>query len=73
MASLGNEAIAMCFHAVKYGVPVIAVMPAYVPISYVQRCHTMGAKVIIQGNTLYEAQRYARALARDRGLTYINR
>lgn len=72
MASLGNEAIAMCFHAAKYGVPVIAVMPSYAPVSYTQRCHAMGAKVILQGNTLHDAQKYARALARDRGLTYIN-
>lgn len=72
VASLGNEAIAMCFHAGKYGVPVIAVMPSYVPISYMQRCHAMGAKVIVQGSTLFDAQKYARAIARDRGLTYIN-
>lgn len=72
MASLGNEAIAMCFHAAKFGVPVIAVMPIYVPISFSQRCHAMGAKVIVQGTTLYDAQKYARAVARDKGLTYIN-
>ncbi|XP_026314666.1 uncharacterized protein LOC113226302 isoform X2 [Hyposmocoma kahamanoa] len=72
VASLGNEAIAMCFHAAKYGVPVIAVMPSYVPLSYTQRCYAMGAKVIVQGTTLYDAQKFARVLARDRGLTYIN-
>lgn len=72
VASLGNEAISMCFHAGKYGVPVIAVMPTYVPISYMQRCHAMGAKVIVEGSTLFDAQKHARALARDKGLTYIN-
>lgn len=72
VASLGNEAIAMCYHAAKMNIPVIVVAPITLPIDKLQRCHFYGAKVIVQGGTLAEAQKYARALARDKGLTYIN-
>ncbi|KAJ8723862.1 hypothetical protein PYW07_007842 [Mythimna separata] len=72
MASNGNEAIGMCYHAAKLNVPVIVVMPITLAIDKMQRCHGYGAKVVVQGNNLIEAQKYARALARDKGLTYIN-
>ncbi|XP_059053326.1 L-threonine ammonia-lyase-like isoform X2 [Achroia grisella] len=53
-------------------VPVIVVMPNCVPIAKLQKYHNHGAKVMVQGGNLMEAQRYARAIARDKGLTYIN-
>ncbi|KAJ8714082.1 hypothetical protein PYW08_007702 [Mythimna loreyi] len=72
MASTGNEAIALCYHAAKMNIPVIVVMPISLAIDKMQRCHGYGAKVVVQGTNLMEAQKYARALARDKGLTYIN-
>ncbi|KAJ0173578.1 hypothetical protein K1T71_010727 [Dendrolimus kikuchii] len=73
-ASVGNDAVGLCYHASKMNpnVPVIVVLPVSVPIYKVQQCHNYGAKVVIQGTNLMESQRYARAIARDKGLTYIN-
>lgn len=72
IASLGNQAVGICYYAAKLGIPAVVVMPTCVPINKLQRCHNLGAKVVVQGNNLLEAQRYARAIARDKGLTYIN-
>ncbi|XP_075982913.1 L-threonine ammonia-lyase-like isoform X2 [Anticarsia gemmatalis] len=72
IASVGNEALGFSYHAAKLGIPIFVVYPILVPISKLQRCHAMGGKVILQGNTLAEAQKYARTLAKEKGLTYIN-
>lgn len=72
VASIGNEGIGLSYHGAKLNIPVIVVMPITVPIDKLQRCHYFGAKVVVQGTNLMEAQKYARALARDKGLTYIN-
>ncbi|XP_037294109.1 L-threonine ammonia-lyase isoform X2 [Manduca sexta] len=71
-ASIGNEAWALCYHAFKLNIPTIIVMPNNVPLDKILKCHSLGAKVILQGSNLMESQRYARAIARDKGLTYIN-
>lgn len=73
IASLGNEAVSMCYHAAKMSVPMVVVIPNGVPVTKIQICHGYGAKVVVQGNNLVEAMKYARAIARDKGLTYINR
>lgn len=72
VASIGNDGAGLCCHASKMGIPVIVVMPSSTPISKLQKCLSLGAKVVVQGGNLMEAQRYARAIARDKGLTYIN-
>ncbi|RVE50059.1 hypothetical protein evm_005265 [Chilo suppressalis] len=72
VASLGNEAAAICYHAAKMNVPVIVVMPHAVPLAKMQKCSSLGAKVVVQGTNLMESQIYARAIARDKGLTFIN-
>lgn len=72
MASSGNEALGLCYHAAKMNIPVIVVMPISMAIDKMQRCHAFGAKVIIHGSNLMESQKHARAMARDKGLTYIN-
>ncbi|CAH2231689.1 jg2347 [Pararge aegeria aegeria] len=56
LASLGNQAIGICFYGHKIGVPVTVVMPTCVPIAKLQMCHNLSAKVIIQGKGLMEAQ-----------------
>ncbi|XP_049877863.1 L-threonine ammonia-lyase-like [Pectinophora gossypiella] len=72
VASLGNEGISMSYYGAKFNIPVIIVIPTSVQINYTQRCHSYGAKVLVQGSNLAEAMRYARGIARDKGLTYIN-
>ncbi|KAI5631159.1 pyridoxal-phosphate dependent enzyme domain-containing protein [Phthorimaea operculella] len=72
IASLGNEGIAASYYGAKLNIPVIVVMSTSVSLSRQQKCHALGARVVIQGVNLHEAMRYARQIARDRGLTYIN-
>lgn len=72
MASSGNEGVSLSYHAAKMNIPVIVILPMCIPIEKMQRCHLYGAKVIVQGSNLMEAQKYARALAKDKGLTFLN-
>lgn len=72
VASLGNDAAGICYYASKLHIPTIVVLPNLVPLVKIQACQNAGAKVILQGSNLSEAQKYARAIARDKGLTYIN-
>ncbi|KAJ2953368.1 hypothetical protein O0L34_g958 [Tuta absoluta] len=72
IASLGNEGIAASYYGAKLNIPVQVVMSTTVPSSYHQKCHALGAKVVVQGVHLHETMRYARQIAKDKGLTYIN-
>ncbi|XP_038206612.1 L-threonine ammonia-lyase-like [Zerene cesonia] len=72
VASLGNQAMGLCYYGQKLGIPVTVVMPVSVPIGKLQQCHNLGAKVVVQGGNLFESQRIARAVAREKGLAYIN-
>lgn len=72
IASLGNQAMGICYYGQKLGIPVTVIMPTCVPVMKLQLCHNMGAKVIVQGNVYTESQKFARAYAKDKGLTHIN-
>ncbi|XP_028033848.1 uncharacterized protein LOC114245774 [Bombyx mandarina] len=72
IASIGNDAIGICHYGAKLGIPVVVVVPVTIPICKLQNCYSLGAKVILEGSNLTESQRFARSLAKDKGLTYIN-
>ncbi|CAH4036865.1 L-threonine ammonia-lyase-like [Pieris brassicae] len=72
VASLGNQAIGLCYYGKILSIPVTVVMPISVAINKLQQCHNLGAKIVVQGGNLTESQRLARAIAREKGLTYIN-
>ncbi|CAG4954089.1 unnamed protein product [Parnassius apollo] len=72
LASMGNQAIGICYYGGKLHIPVVVVMPKGVPLIKLQICKNFGAKVIVEGNDLQESQKHARAIARDKGLTFIN-
>ncbi|XP_063219212.1 L-threonine ammonia-lyase isoform X2 [Bacillus rossius redtenbacheri] len=71
-ASLGNHALALCYHGHDLGIPVTVVMPIVAPIMKIQACRQYGATVVVQGNDMGEAKRLALKLSAERGLTYIN-
>jgi threonine dehydratase len=71
-ASAGNHALALAYHGRQLGVPVVVVMPRYAPMIKQARCRSMGAEVLLEGETLADARVRADTLAADRGLTYIN-
>ncbi|KAG7204002.1 hypothetical protein KM043_001866 [Ampulex compressa] len=71
-ASLGNHALALCYHGYKLGIPVTVVMPVLAPIMKIAACRKYGANVIVEGLDMGEAKRIALKQAKERGLMYIN-
>ncbi|KAJ8964645.1 hypothetical protein NQ314_004725 [Rhamnusium bicolor] len=71
-ASLGNHALAVCYHGYHLGIPVTVVMPIMAPIMKIQKCRELHANVIMEGKDMNEAKKIAVALANERGWTYIN-
>lgn len=71
-ASLGNHALALCYHGYKLGIPVTVVMPILAPIMKIAACRQYGANVIVDGHDMGEAKRIALKHAKNTGLTYIN-
>ncbi|XP_026671081.1 uncharacterized protein LOC108627036 isoform X2 [Ceratina calcarata] len=71
-ASLGNHALALCYHGYKLGIPVTVVMPVLAPIMKIAACRQYGANVIVDGPDMGEAKRIALRHGKEKGLTYIN-
>jgi threonine dehydratase len=71
-ASAGNHALGLAFHGAALGVPVTVVMPLGAPAVKITRCRGLGATVLQAGNSFDEAQRFAAALAAERGATLVH-
>jgi threonine dehydratase len=71
-ASAGNHASALSYHGKLLDVPVTVVMPRFAPLMKVRTCERMGARVLIHGNDIAEAQTHAMEFVREHELTYIN-
>ncbi|XP_071439073.1 L-threonine ammonia-lyase [Hetaerina americana] len=71
-ASLGNHALALCYHGNRLNIPVTVVMPIVAPIMKIQACRQYGANVVVKGVDMGEAKTIAMALGNEKGLTYIN-
>jgi threonine dehydratase len=70
--SAGNHAQAVAYHAARLGIPATIVMPVTTPFVKVEATRAHGAEVVLDGETLAEAQARAEALARDRKLTLVH-
>lgn len=71
-ASLGNHALALCYHGNRLNIPVTVVMPIVAPIMKIQSCRQYGAHVIVQGVDMGEAKQLAMEIAKEKDLIYIN-
>lgn len=71
-ASLGNHALALCYHGWKLAIPVTVVMPKAAPIMKVQKCRNYKARVIVEGQDMGEAKSLAMRMSREEQLLYIN-
>jgi threonine dehydratase len=71
-ASAGNHALGLAYHGKLQGIPVVVVMPTTAPLTKITNCQRLGAKVLLQGNSLDEAKTYAERLGSEQNLTYIN-
>lgn len=70
--SAGNHAQAVAYHASRLGIPATIVMPVNTPFVKVQATAGHGAEVILEGDTLAQAQARAEAIARERGLVWVH-
>jgi threonine dehydratase len=69
--SAGNHAQGVAYHARRLGIPATIVMPAGTPFTKIDRTEALGAKVVLKGDGIAEAQRGAEALAQERGLVPV--
>jgi threonine dehydratase len=70
--SAGNHAQAVAYHAARLDIPATIVMPVTTPFVKVEATETYGAEIVLDGETLAEAQVRAESLARERGLTFVH-
>lgn len=71
-ASAGNHALALAYHGSRLGIPVTVVMPTIAPLNKVERCQTLGAKVIVEGNTIADSRLVADGIAAKTKQLYVN-
>jgi threonine dehydratase len=70
--SAGNHAQGVAYHASRLGIPSTIVMPKGTPFVKIEHTRNFGAKVIIHGETLADADAHARQLEKEQGLTFVH-
>lgn len=71
-ASAGNHAQGVAYAAQRFGVSATIVMPVTTPYIKVERTKAYGADVVLAGDVYDDAYEHAKALAAERGLTFIH-
>ena len=70
--SAGNHAQALAYHASALGIPATVVMPVTTPFVKVAATKAYGAQVLLDGETISEAQVRAEKEARERGHIWVH-
>lgn len=70
--SAGNHAQGVAYHAAHLNIPAIIVMPENTPIAKIERTRQYGATIILEGESLADAENYALSVAEREGLTVIH-
>jgi threonine dehydratase len=70
--SAGNHAQAVAYHAARLGIPATIVMPVTTPFVKVAATRSHGAEVVLDGESVAEAQARCEAILRERGLTLVH-
>jgi len=70
--SAGNHAQAVAYHAGRLEIPATIVMPEGTPFTKVRNTERLGANVVLEGETLFEATDAARRLETEQTLTFIH-
>jgi threonine dehydratase len=71
-ASAGNHALGLAYHGAQLGVGVTVVMPGNAPEVKVRRCRSLGARVVLQGETFEAAQTFAHDHAVETGAALVH-
>ncbi len=70
--SAGNHAQAVAYHARRLGIHATIVMPVTTPFVKVKATEALGAHVILDGETVMEAQARAKAIAEAENLVWVH-
>jgi threonine dehydratase len=70
--SAGNHAQAVAYHAARLGIPATIVMPRGSPNTKIRNTQIHGAKVVLEGENLFEAGKHARTLAARDNLVFVH-
>jgi len=70
--SAGNHAQGVAHHATHMGIPATIVMPVNTPFNKVQQTRLLGARVVLHGAQLAEAESHALELAARENLVFIH-
>ncbi len=70
--SAGNHAQGVAHHARRLGIAATIVMPQTTPFVKVGNTRALGARVLLEGETLSEAAAFAQDLAAREGLTFVH-
>jgi threonine dehydratase len=71
-ASAGNHAQGVARAAREAGLAATVVMPLAAPLTKIESCRNLGARVVLQGSTLEEARLAAEAIANRDGAAFIH-
>lgn len=70
--SAGNHAQGVAYFAERMEIPATIVMPRDTPFAKVEATEKYGARVILEGDTLADAQDHTKRIVADEGLTFIH-
>jgi threonine dehydratase len=70
--SAGNHAQAVAYHAQRLGIAATIVMPKPTPFVKIAATRAFGAEVVLEGETLAEAEERAMAIVAERGATLVH-
>src|SRR5213078_3776768 len=70
--SAGNHAQAVAYHAARLAIPATIVMPVTTPFVKVAATKSHGAQVVLEGDTITEAQIRCEQVAKDRDLVTVH-
>jgi threonine dehydratase len=70
--SAGNHGQAVAYHAHRLGIPATIVMPLSTPFVKVQHTRSHGARVVLFGDTLFEASEHAQQIMAAERLTFVH-
>ena len=71
-ASAGNHALGLAYHGAQLGIRVTVVMPATAPEIKVARCRSLGATVVLHGDSFEDAQVHALAVETGSGMRLVH-
>jgi threonine dehydratase len=70
--SAGNHAQSVAYHAARLGIPATIVMPVTTPFVKVAATRSHGAEVVLDGESVAEAQSRCEKIQAERGMTLVH-